>query len=74
MKRSSWRFLEDGDFILVGIFRFVYSWLHLVAKKVQEYTRKLKKLRIFKKNVFLFFLINFSRLVFWSDMFFFFGY
>ena len=45
-----------GDFILVGIFRLVYCWLCLVAKKVQEYTRKLKKLRIFFiKNCFLFF-------------------
>ena len=46
-----------GDFILVGIFRLVYCWLCLVAKKVQEYTRKLKKLRIFfyKKIIFFFF-------------------
>ena len=47
---------ERGDFILVGIFRLVYCWLYLVAKKVQEYTRKLKKLRIFlKKCSFLYF-------------------
>ena len=38
---------EGGDFILVGIFKLVYCWLCLVAKKVQEYTRRLKKLRIF---------------------------
>ena len=35
------RFLEDGDFILVGIFRLVYCWLRLVAKKVKENTRNL---------------------------------
>ena len=53
------------DFILVGIFRLVYYWLCLVVKKVQEYTRKLKKLRIFLKSFSLFFKkINFSILVF----------
>ena len=47
---------ESGDFILVGIFRLVYCWLYLVAEKVQEYTRKLKKLRIFfYKKSFSFF-------------------
>ena len=35
------RFLEDGDFILVGIFRLVYCWLRLVAKKVKGNTRNL---------------------------------
>ena len=42
-----------GDFILVGVFRLVYCLLCLVAKKVQQYTRKLKKLRI--KIFFYFF-------------------
>ena len=32
---------RDGDFILVGIFRLVYCWLRLVAKKVKENTRNL---------------------------------
>ena len=47
---------------MVGIFKFVYSWLCLVAKKVQEYTRKLKKLRIF--FFFKLFSLYFFKLIF----------